>query len=121
MSERLIVAIVDDDEDIRQALAAMFSSNGYDVHCFVSAEEFLEQLKTLAISVIVTDLQMTGLSGLDLCRELRAQAVATPTLLITAFASDAVRVRAKRLGVRVVLEKPFDPAILLREVAAAAA
>ncbi len=120
MSERLIVAVIDDDEDIRQALAAMFSSNGYAVHCFVSGEEFLEHMATLAIAVIVTDLQMAGLSGLDLCRELRAREVDIPTLLITAFASDAVRMRAKRLGVRVVLEKPFDPAILLREVAAAA-
>ncbi|MET3713497.1 FixJ family two-component response regulator [Sphingomonas trueperi] len=120
MSERLIVAVIDDDEDIRQALAAMFTSNGYGVECFVSAEQFLGRIEARAISVIVSDLQMAGLSGLELARELHARGVDTPMLLITAFASDAVRLRAKRLGVRVVLEKPFDPAILLREVAAAA-
>jgi len=116
VSERSIVAVIDDDDDIRQALGAMFMSNGYDVECFESAEAFLDQLDTLPVSVIVSDLQMGGLSGLDLCRDLIAGGIDLPVILITAFASDAVRARAQRLKVRAVLEKPFEPALLLREV-----
>jgi len=121
VSERLLVTVVDDDDDIRQALGAMFAGNGYAVECFASAEAFLDRIDSLRIAVIVSDLQMAGMSGLELCRELRSRNIDTPMILITAFASDAVRTRASRIGIRSVLEKPFDPPMLLREVGAAAA
>jgi FixJ family two-component response regulator len=118
--EPLLVTIIDDDDDVRQALGAMLIGSGHDVQCFDSAEAFLECDPVGGQSaVIVSDIQMGGMSGLDLCRALRSGRIDTPMILMTGFATAGIRARAQKIGVSALLEKPFDPVLLLGEVEAA--
>jgi FixJ family two-component response regulator len=117
--EPLLVTVIDDDDDVRQALGAMLFGSGYGVQCFESAEAFLQRDPVGDRSaVIISDLQMGGMSGLELCRALRTGNIDTPIILITAFATAGIRARAQKIGVRALLEKPFDPPRLLGEVEA---
>lgn len=116
-----LVAIIDDDADVRDALGAMFHREGFDPKCFESATHFIEEGLHLPTALIVSDYQMPGMNGLDLCRELSARQIGIPLILITAFATAAIRSLAKRYGVCALVEKPFEPAQLLDEVHSAIA
>jgi FixJ family two-component response regulator len=119
VGEPLLVSIIDDDKDVRMALAALLASMGYGVECFDSAEAFLQDDKALASGCIVSDIQMAGISGVELARRLRTQGFDAPIILISAFATDAVRTQAARSGVHCLLEKPFNPETLLEEIQSA--
>ena len=119
VGEPLLVSIIDDDKDVRLALGSLLASIGYDVECFDSAETFLTADKAAATGCVVSDVQMTGMSGLDLARRLRDDGQGAPIILISAFATDAIRNQADRVGVHCVLEKPFNPESLLEEIQAA--
>lgn len=119
VGQPLLVSIIDDDKDVRLALGALLTSIGYEVECFESAEAFLGDDKAAASGCIVSDIQMAGMSGVELARRLRAQGRDAPIILISAFATDAVRVQADRSGVHCLLEKPFNPEALLDEIEAA--
>lgn len=118
MGPHPFVSVVDDDYDVRLALGGMLRSVGYDVECFESAEAFLEAAESSNSDCIVSDVQMGGMSGLDMARELRARGIGAPLILISAFTTDAVRAQAARQGAHCVLEKPFDPEVLLEQVEA---
>lgn len=115
----LLVSIIDDDKDVRMALGALLSSIGYDVQCFESAEAFLAAPSVDDSGCVVSDLQMSGMNGVELARRLRAQGLQAPIILISAFCTDAIRAQAARTGVHCLLEKPFDPETLLEEIEAA--
>jgi FixJ family two-component response regulator len=119
VGEPLLVSIVDDDKDVRMALGALLASIGYDVECFESAESFLEDDKAMTSGCIVSDIQMAGISGVELTRRLRAQGLEVPIIQISSFATDAVRAQANRSGAYCLLEKPFNPEALLDEIQAA--
>ena len=84
-----------------------------------SAERFLAARDGEAPAIVITDLHMPGMTGLELIRELRSQGDGTPVILVTAFATSAIRVLARRYDVVDVVEKPFRPAQLLGLVRAA--
>ncbi|WP_321490173.1 response regulator [uncultured Hyphomonas sp.] len=117
MSSFPLVAIVDDDEDVRQSLGTMFSTDNYRVCCYVSAESYLNADDDVRPDIIVTDLHMPGMSGLDLVRLLRKQGDDTPVVLITAYATPQTRAIASRHQVSAVVEKPFQPDDLLGLIA----
>jgi FixJ family two-component response regulator len=116
MSDSPFVIVVDDDQDVRHALGGLLSSSGYEVECFASAIEFLPRSSDQVYSVIVCDYDMPGMTGIEMCSEMKARGISPPVILITAFATAAVRQKAEEVGVRRVLEKPFDPALLLAEI-----
>lgn len=111
------VSVIDDDEDIRLALSSLLLNNGYEVDCFESADIFLLRDATKLCDCIITDMQMAGLSGLELARRLESRQANVPIIMITAYATDALRARAAKARIRTVLEKPIDPDILLRTIA----
>ncbi|WP_395664279.1 response regulator transcription factor [Methylocella sp.] len=112
-----IVAVVDDDVDIRVALADLFESHGFRANCYESAEDFLRDARHIDSACIISDYVMNGMSGLELARELKSRRSAVPFVLISAFVSVAINDRAADLGVSRVFEKPFDPAVLVSHVA----
>lgn len=116
MSASPIVAIVDDDEEIRESLSVMLESGGFAVNCFASAEAFRSTTGKSIPDLLLTDLHMPGMSGLELARALRAEDAVLPVILLTAYATPAVRNLAKKCGVIAVVEKPFQPAALLNLV-----
>lgn len=112
-----IIAVIDDDLDVRIALTDLFNSHGFGANCYDSAETFLDDAGCTNIACIVSDYMMSGMSGLELARELKSRRSTIPFVLISAFASLAIHERAADLGISRVFEKPFDPAALVSHVA----
>jgi FixJ family two-component response regulator len=101
------IAIVDDDESVREAIGALIRSLGYRAIAFAGAEELLASGGRCEISCVIADMQMPGLSGLSLHRQLAACAKRIPTILITAYPDERMRRHAQEAGVTCFLTKPF--------------
>jgi FixJ family two-component response regulator len=114
MRSAALISIVDDDESIRESTKGLVRSLGYQAATFASAEEFLQSDSVDSTSCLITDVQMPGLSGIDLQRGLIAQGVLTPTIFITAFPEDETRARVMRAGALGYLSKPFSEESLLK-------
>jgi FixJ family two-component response regulator len=107
MSKSQIVSIVDDDASVRAATQSLLRSLGFVAFVFESAEDFLRSPRVDDSSCVITDVQMPGMSGLDLQDCLIAQGSRMPVILITAFPEQSIRSRAQAGGALGLLEKPF--------------
>ena len=108
MSKLPLVAIVDDDESVRVTTDSLVRSFGYIVHTFASAEEFLRSNRLDDFACVMADVQMPGLSGVQLQEHLRAQGYRVPFIFFTAFPDEKVRAQALAGGAVCYLTKPFD-------------
>jgi len=113
-----IVFVVDDDYRVREALCRLISSTGLLVAAFGSAAEFLESEKPDAPACLILDLQLPGVSGLELQQELAA-GDAPPIVFITGHGDVPSSVRAMKAGAIEFLSKPFDEQELLQAIDAA--
>jgi len=102
------IAVVDDDESMREAMRGLMKSLGYTAQTFASAEEFLNSCQVARTSCLIADVQMRGMTGLELHRHLVASGKTIPTILVTAYPDDTARQRALADGVVCYLSKPFD-------------
>jgi FixJ family two-component response regulator len=107
VSKSKIVSIVDDDASVRAAMQSLVSSLGFVAFVFESAEDFLRSPRVDDSSCLISDVQMPGMSGLDLQDCLIARGSRIPTIFITAFPEQSVRSRAQAGGALDLLEKPF--------------
>ncbi len=107
------ISVVDDDESMREAMRGLMKSLGYTAQTFASAEVFLNSCQVTRTSCLIADVQMRGMTGLELYRHLVASGRTIPTILITASPDDTVRKRALEDGVVCYLSKPFDENNLL--------
>jgi FixJ family two-component response regulator len=114
---RVRVAVVDDEESVRRSLRRLFSASELDTATFASGQEFLDSLGTGAPDCLVLDLQMPGLSGLEVQRHLAAGGVQVPTIIITADDAPETRERCLSAGTAAYLCKPFDDRTLLAMIA----
>lgn len=119
MSEDKLISIVDDDELARDGIRELVESFGYTVAAFSSAEDFLASSQVEETACLITDLQMPGLSGLELQEALRSQGHRTPVILITAYPSENHQKRALNGGAVGFLSKPFDERSLIKCLTAA--
>jgi FixJ family two-component response regulator len=108
-----VIAIVDDDQSVREALTSFVRSLGYAAIAFERAEDLLSSTRRHGVSCVITDVQMPGMTGLDLHNQLVTSGQPTPTILITAFPDETMRERALRAGVIGYLTKPFSEDDLL--------
>jgi FixJ family two-component response regulator len=108
-----LISVVDDNESMRAAIKGLMKSLGYTAVAFASAEEFLSSHQIPHTSCLITDVQMPGMTGLELHRRLLAAGKPIPTILITAYPDDSARERALGDGVVCYLSKPFDESELL--------
>lgn len=113
-----LISVVDDDEGVRTSLRDLLMSSGYEVQVYDCADAFLKDPMHLHCDCIVSDIQMPRMSGLEMTGKLVNQGVAIPVILISAFATEAIRRQADRLSVYRLIEKPFDPVELLAVIAA---
>ena len=109
------IAVVDDEALVRSATASLLRSLGYQATAFASADAFLECADT-PFDCLISDVQMPGLSGLDLHRRLRADGNPLPVVLMTAHATAAVGGYAADSDVVALLEKPIDTDALIAAV-----
>lgn len=110
---RPLVALVDDDEDMRTATAQLLSLGGFAVRSFADATTVLASIDADFPGVVVTDVRMPGMSGIELFRTLHALDPELPVVLITGHGDVAMAVDAIRAGAWDFLAKPFDPDALL--------
>jgi FixJ family two-component response regulator len=108
------IAIVDDDESVRVATRYLVQSLGFDTLAFESAEDFLQSREASQSACIITDVNMPGLSGVELQRRLRAGGCNVPMIFITAFPDEAIEKRAMKAGAVCYLSKPFDGSTLIQ-------
>jgi|APThiThiocy_cv2_1041547.scaffolds.fasta_scaffold112319_1 FixJ family two-component response regulator len=109
-----VVSIVDDDESVRSAMSSLVRSLGYRVAVFASAEAFLASPCLHETRFLILDVQMPGMSGLDLQDELRSRKHSVPTIFITAFPEERGRRRAEAGGAMGFFGKPVDDEIVIR-------
>ena len=106
--ERLLISIVEDDQPMRDSIGRLLRSYGYTVQAFSSAAEFLAFPSLEETACLVTDIHMPAMAGMELYCRLVETGRKLPTILITAYPDEAVRLRALANGVVCYLEKPFD-------------
>ena len=108
-----IVFVVDDDSSIREALKSLVSLVGLRVETFGTAQEFLRNERPDLPGCVVLDVELPGLSGLDLQRELAAHGIKLPIIFITGYGDIPMSVRAMKAGATEFLTKPFQDQDLL--------
>ena len=114
-----VVAIVDDDESIRNALCGLLKSYDLEPRPFSSAAEFLDSDDRDDVACVITDIQMPGMSGLELQSRLSQEHPQVPVIFITAYGEPKVRAQAMSTGAFALLEKPFDNHVLMDSIRAA--
>lgn len=110
------VFLIDDEADVRRAIALLLQTLGYAVEGFASAQQFLEQRDPSRLGCVVTDVRMSGLSGLQLLERLQADPSPLPVVVITGHGDVAACRRAFRSGAVDFLTKPVDEMALLEAV-----
>ena len=101
-----IVALVDDDEEIRGAMKGLLRSYGVEICAYETAEAFLERANFEAIGCLITDLHMPGIGGLKLLKLLRRRGVAFPIIVMSA--REGAQAAAEAHGADAYISKPLD-------------
>jgi len=108
-----LIAIIDDDESVRDSIRRLLKALGYTAAVFPSAAEFLASPQLAKTACLVADVQMPAMTGVELYTHLLKTGRAIPTILITAYPEDSVQKRMLTLGVKCYLRKPLKEADLL--------
>ena len=111
------VAIVDDDDGVRNSLASLIRSLGYEARSYGSAQEFLADCETGAPDCMISDIQMPEMTGDQLQAELIATGRSFPMIFMTAFPTAATRERVMAAGACAFLDKPAEPDIIAHHLA----
>jgi FixJ family two-component response regulator len=119
LSKVPLVAIIDDDASVRVTTDSLVRSLGYIVHTFASAEEFLQSGRIDDLSCVIADVQMPGMSGVELQAHLLTQGYRVPFIFFTAFPDERIRAQALKAGAICYLTKPFDGDSLIQGLQAA--
>jgi FixJ family two-component response regulator len=101
------ISIIDDDELVREATSGLVRSLGFEAATFASAEEFLDSPGLRETACIITDVQMKGLSGVELQERLVTDRRHVPIVFMTAFPDPRLRARVMAAGAVGFLSKPF--------------
>ena len=112
----VLVAIVDDDRSVRRGLQRLILSAGWKVESFASAQDFLLFPRTAALTCLVLDLQLPGLSGLDLQKRLVETGLEIPIVFLTGHGNIPASVQAMKAGAVEFLTKPIDEQDLFRAI-----
>jgi len=114
-----LIAIVDDDDALRNSLDNLLRSVGFRTHGFSSAEAFLQVYQAHETACLILDVRMAGMNGLELQRQLGAAHWRIPIIFVTAHADDDARARALAAGAVAFLYKPCREEDLLNAIDAA--
>ena len=111
-----MIAIVDDDDAVRDSLKALLESLGFEVKDFNSAREFLAERKVDASGCLLLDLHMPVMSGIDLLEHMRDNGPQLPTIVITGRSDGFLKERALRSGARAFIDKPVADDVLIAAI-----
>jgi FixJ family two-component response regulator len=111
-----LIAVLDDDESLRRALIRALQIDGFSTVEFARGEEFLKSWRLDPPACLILDLEMPGVSGLEVLEALQVAKAQFPVIVITAHDAPHVREQTMRRGALAYLRKPFDIAVLLEAV-----
>ena len=114
--KEVVISIIDDDEATRLAVAGLMRAKGFSVCAYDSAEDFLRAEGHEASQCIITDIQMPGLTGIELKQRLDAENCKTPVIMITARVEERLHRLALASGAFCLLRKPFKAVVLIEHV-----
>ena len=121
MAESPLIAIVDDDASICDALKSLLRAVGWRAEGFTSAEAFCQSGEVHTTACLLLDVQLPGISGLELQRQLRSSQARIPIIFITAHGNEAMRAQALQAGAVAFFAKPFNDTALLEAIQTALA
>src|SRR4051794_21644924 len=104
-----MVVVVDDDPYMLESLSMLLGESGFDVRVFAGAAQALDAFPGLPVDVVLTDVNMRGMTGLELLDRIRARDHETPVLIMTAYAELDVAVEAIKKGAFDFIIKPYNP------------
>jgi len=118
MMSRQSVLVVEDEEDIMEVIRFNLEKEGYEVHQALSGEKALQVIENNLPSLVLLDLMLPGINGLDLCRIFKQndRTKAIPVIMLTAKSEDADIVAGLEMGAEDYITKPFSPRVLLARV-----
>jgi FixJ family two-component response regulator len=119
LAQKIAIAVVDDDEAVREAVTSLIRSLGYNASAFERPDDFLKSSSRGDICCLIVDMQMPRMTGIALYHQLVATGDPIPTILITAYPDEKMRARALQDGVICYLSKPFKEDDLLAGIQAA--
>lgn len=108
-----MIAVVDDEESVRKAVVRLLLAAGFSARGFASGNDFLQNWPVNRPECLVLDLQMPGLSGIEVQRALNRSGAHVPVIIITALDSPGLREECLREGAIAYLRKPLDEALLM--------
>jgi FixJ family two-component response regulator len=108
-----LISVIDDDDSFRVALVGLIRSLGYSARGFGSAEEFVESSQMRSCACIITDVQMPGMSGIELQQFLTQSQCAVPVIMVTARTEPGLEQQALASGALCLLRKPFQTDVLM--------
>ena len=108
MSETIHILVVDDIPDMANSLADILEMKGFAVHAAASGAEALEILRGQAVDILLTDVKMPGMNGLELYREARKLYPKVTTIFMTAYSADELIQQGRVEGIKAILDKPVD-------------
>src|SRR3954465_9196572 len=114
-----VVCVIDDDVSARESIAGLARSAGLDVEGFASAQEYLAAPRTVPPGCLVLDVNMPGLTGLELQERLWQARIDVPIVVVSGHGDVSMSVQALKAGALDFLTKPFDPDVLLAAISAA--
>ncbi|MEW6281686.1 MAG: response regulator [Candidatus Eremiobacterota bacterium] len=110
------ILLLEDDDSLRELLAAVLMDNGYQVEAAATGDEAVRVAQSQEFDLVVTDVRMPGLDGLQALELVQRQQPGVPSMVVTGFSSEADSIRAIRLGVGDYLKKPFSVETFLSAV-----
>ena len=113
MPEGPLIAVVDDDRSIRDAMQDLLAAAGFSTSTFEDAKSFLASPLRARVACLVTDMRMPGMTGLELHEKLARAGSHIPTVIITAHPAGLTSEGARKAGIASFLMKPFTPDELL--------
>ena len=117
--ENVLIRIVDDDEEVRNALSFMLACKGWQTECHASAADFLRNYRSTPPGCLLLDIRMPGMSGLELQTRMKEMNLALPIIFVTGHADVPTAVRSLKMGAFDFLEKPVDAEALEAAIEAA--
>ena len=102
------ILVVDDEKNVRVLFERILAKEGYEVECAASGSEAIDKLASNSFDLVVTDLKMDGIDGLDLIRKGKRTNQAIPFILISGYGTAQTAVSAAQEGADVYLMKPID-------------
>ncbi|TNC50468.1 sigma-54-dependent Fis family transcriptional regulator [Rubellimicrobium rubrum] len=109
MSKTMKIAIVDDEKDMRQSISQWLALSGFDTETYGSAEDALKGINADYPGIVVSDVRMPGMDGMQFLRKLKSVDSTLPVIMITGHGDVPMAVEAMRVGAFDFLEKPFNP------------